>query len=55
MKIAISSNLADITGERILDVLGVFPEEDRHCAFLAAETVHDAIGNYMKKQLNWNK
>jgi nitrogen fixation NifU-like protein len=41
--------LADFSGEKILNVLGVFPEEDKHCAFLAAETVQAAIGDYMKK------
>jgi nitrogen fixation protein NifU and related proteins len=41
--------LMDFSGESILDVLGVFPEEDKHCAFLAAETVQDAVGDYLKK------
>jgi nitrogen fixation protein NifU and related proteins len=41
--------LADFSGEKILNVLRVFPEEDKHCAFLAAETVQAAIGDYMKK------
>jgi len=41
--------LMDFSGEKILDVLGVFPEEDKHCAFLAGETVQAAIGDYMKK------
>lgn len=42
--------LADITGETILDILGGLPEEDRHCAFLAAETLREALDDYMKKQ-----
>jgi nitrogen fixation NifU-like protein len=46
--------LMDFTGEKILDVLGVFPEEDKHCAFLAAETVQAAIGDYMKKLVKQN-
>ena len=46
--------LADFSGEKILDELGVFPEEDKHCAFLAAETVQDAVGDYLKKQVKRN-
>jgi nitrogen fixation NifU-like protein len=39
--------LAAITGEAILEKLGRMPEEDRHCAFLAAATVQEALHNYM--------
>ena len=39
--------LFEITGETILDKLGGFPEKDRHCAFLAAETLHKAANDYM--------
>ncbi|MBN1832002.1 MAG: iron-sulfur cluster assembly scaffold protein [Deltaproteobacteria bacterium] len=39
--------LMDITGETILNILGTVPEEDRHCAFLAAETLQEALHNYM--------
>jgi nitrogen fixation NifU-like protein len=42
--------LTDITGEQILSILGVFPEEDQHCAFLASSTVQEALDDYMKKQ-----
>jgi nitrogen fixation NifU-like protein len=42
--------VAEITGEMILDVLGGLPEEDRHCAFLAAETLQEALDDYMRKQ-----
>ena len=42
--------LADVTGERILVILGQFPPEDRHCAFLAAETLQEALSDFMKKQ-----
>jgi nitrogen fixation NifU-like protein len=42
--------LTDITGEHILSILGVFPEEDQHCAFLASSTVQEALDDYMKKQ-----
>jgi len=41
--------LVEITGEMILEVLGGLPEKDRHCAFLAAETLLEAFDDYMKK------
>ena len=40
--------LADITGETILEVLGGLPEDDVHCAFLAAETLQAALDACMK-------
>ncbi len=39
--------LHDITGETILQKLGTFPKEDEHCAFLAVETLLEALNNYM--------
>ena len=39
--------LAEITGESILRLTGRLPEEERHCAFLAAETVQTALEDYM--------
>jgi len=39
--------LITITGDAILEKLGKFPEEDRHCAFLAAETLQEALDHYM--------
>ncbi len=44
--------LIEITGEGILEFLGGFPENDRHCAFLAAETLQEALNDYMVKQRN---
>jgi len=41
--------LPDITGESILDRLGDVPEDEKHCAFLAASTIQDAIDDYMLK------
>ncbi len=41
--------LLQITGETILKILGSFPEEYRHCAFLAADTLQDALNDYMIK------
>lgn len=47
--------LLDITGEAILEHLGKFPEEEEHCAFLAAETLQEALNDYMIKQTVQNK
>ena len=41
--------LGEISGETILKILGSFPEENRHCAFLAADTLQDALNDYMIK------
>ncbi|WP_155309309.1 iron-sulfur cluster assembly scaffold protein [Desulfosarcina ovata] len=42
--------VADISGEAILEKIGRFPDEDHHCAFLAAETIREALGQYMRNQ-----
>jgi nitrogen fixation NifU-like protein len=42
--------LTDITGEAILDKIGTFPEEEEHCAYLAAETLQKSLQIYMCKQ-----
>jgi len=41
-------NAASITGELILKELGGLPEENEHCAFLAAGTLQEAVGNYVR-------
>ena len=41
--------MLDVTGETILDKLGGLPESDRHCAFLAAETLQEALHDYMMR------
>jgi nitrogen fixation NifU-like protein len=47
--------LADITAEDVLNAIGRLPEEDQHCASLAARTVQEALTHYMshlvKKQI----
>ena len=43
--------LLDVTGEAILEKLGGLPKEEKHCAFLAGETLQEALSNYMKKQV----
>jgi len=36
-----------ITGDEILEKLGGLPEDHRHCAFLAGETLQEALHDYM--------
>ncbi len=40
--------LVQITGEEVLEAIGRLPEEDRHCAALAANTLQEALGIYMR-------
>jgi nitrogen fixation NifU-like protein len=42
--------IAGITGEMILNILGGLPKDNRHCAFLAAETLQEALNDYMRKE-----
>lgn len=42
--------LTEITGEAVLEEIGRFPEDDQHCAFLAAATVQEALSLFMKKK-----
>ncbi len=42
--------IIEITGEAVMERAGGLPEEERHCAFLAAETLQAALDAYMKKQ-----
>ena len=42
--------ILEITGESIAHVLGGLPKEDVHCAFLAAETLQEALHSYMSKK-----
>ncbi|RPI79309.1 MAG: iron-sulfur cluster assembly scaffold protein [Desulfobacteraceae bacterium] len=46
--------LLEITGEKVLEVLGGLPEKDRHCAYLAVNTLQEALNDYMKKQREIN-
>jgi len=39
--------LSEITGETVIKTIGGLPKEERHCAFLAAETIQEALSNYM--------
>jgi nitrogen fixation NifU-like protein len=42
--------LLEITGNAILEKLGGLPKEEEHCAFLAGETLQEALNHYMGKQ-----
>jgi len=42
--------LVGVTGEAILEKLGGLPKEEEHCAFLAGETLQEALHDYMVKQ-----
>jgi nitrogen fixation NifU-like protein len=42
--------LLEVTGKAILERIGRFPDEDHHCAFLAAETLQEAVNQYMISQ-----
>ena len=37
---------AALTGEKVLEALGRFPEDHKHCAVLAVNTLRAAIENY---------
>jgi nitrogen fixation NifU-like protein len=45
-----TEEILNITGEAILDILGGLPEEDKHCAFLSADALQEALNDYMIKQ-----
>ena len=42
--------ITDITEKTVLDTIGRLPEKDLHCANLAAQTVQEALSNYMTKK-----
>ena len=42
--------ILNITGESILKKTGGLPDEERHCAFLAAEALQEALNDYMIRQ-----
>lgn len=47
-------DLDAITGEVVLEGLGgtdCLPSDDQHCAWLAANALHDAVGEYFKKTI----
>lgn len=53
-ELAIGKNpeeLFDLTGEDVLKAIGTFPKGEEHCAFLAVETMQEAVNAYMVKQV----
>jgi nitrogen fixation NifU-like protein len=47
--------LAMISGAEVLAAIGSLPEEDRHCATLAANTLQEALGNFMRASRENNR
>lgn len=45
----------DLEGQDVLDSIGTFPEDDSHCAFLAVETLQEAVNTYMVKKTGMKK
>lgn len=43
--------LADVDHKAIVQAVGVLPEEDRHCATLAAGTLQEALKNYLLREV----
>jgi nitrogen fixation NifU-like protein len=43
-------DILDITGESILNYCGGLPEENEHCATLAADALHEAANKYLSNQ-----
>jgi nitrogen fixation NifU-like protein len=53
-ELAIGKNpeeLYDLTGEDVLQAIGIFPKEEAHCAFLAVKTMQEAVNAYLVKQV----
>jgi nitrogen fixation NifU-like protein len=42
--------LLEVTGQSILDKVGGLPKENEHCATLAAETLGQALQDYMTRR-----
>jgi len=45
-----ADELLTIDGKLVLKKLGGLPEENEHCAHLAAESLHAALDEYMRKE-----
>jgi NifU-like protein involved in Fe-S cluster formation len=43
--------LLDIDADAIQKAIGGLPEDNMHCAELAAETLHSAVNDYMKRSI----
>jgi len=50
------AEIREITQEKVLDALGGMPEEEEHCALLAATTLNMALNDYLaNKREPWKK
>lgn len=52
VELIIGKNLEDafnLQGADVLQHIGTFPDDDSHCAFLAVETLQEALNSYMVK------
>ncbi len=47
--------LTEITADTVMDAVGKLPEEDQHCAGLAARTVQAALDDYMGRLVKKEK
>ena len=47
--------ILEITGETLMKTLGSFPKEEAHCDFLAAETLQEALYNFIIKETGSRK
>ena len=47
-----ADELMEIDGNMILETLGGLPEENEHCAHLAAESLHAALDDYLGKGID---
>ncbi|MBN2402116.1 MAG: iron-sulfur cluster assembly scaffold protein [Spirochaetes bacterium] len=45
-----TDELKEITNKTILETIGGLPKGDQHCALLAANTLQEAVKNYIKVQ-----
>ena len=43
--------LTEITGDTVLDAIGKLPDDDLHCAGLAARTIQAALDHYMGRMV----
>lgn len=48
-------DLLELDATDVLRTIGRFPENDRHCATLAILALHEAVNNYMMKQVSGAK
>lgn len=50
VELALGKNIEDafnLQGSDVLQRIGTFPEEDAHCAYLAVDTLQEALNTYM--------